>query len=223
MTLETPFQIEQTWGSSQAVLKGVMEGLKPKRVVECGCGNFSTPLLCPVESLITIEHDMKWAQEISLKFPDSASHQYLIHPIAMTKNGTAHADVHSYTLQNTFRFYKIVARRIGQIDFLLVDTFRCARVIAATHLSPQADVIMLHDVRPSSREYYQYHKLDKLFEKWYRYEHRPKGNVCKGHFIPWTALYSRKPLNLALLQPAIKKESLRLWKQEVGLEEINGS
>jgi len=45
MTLENAWQVEQTWGSHQPVLKAVLEVLKPFSVVECGCGNYSTPLL----------------------------------------------------------------------------------------------------------------------------------------------------------------------------------
>ncbi len=225
MTLETPWQIEQTWGSNQAVLKGVLSGLRPAKVVECGCGNFSTPLLRSspyVQELISIEHDQRWFREVSRRWPSDLRHRYIPSPLPGINNGRDASQIQAEVLRGIRRFYRTVAREIGEADFLLVDTYRCARVPAALSLAPRSSVVMLHDVRPHSRDYYQYHRLDATFQGWRRYEHRPKGSINRVHLIPWTALYSKEELNLDLLQPAIREESQRLWDQSVGLEEIHG-
>jgi len=223
MSLDTPWQIEQTWGSNQAVLKGVVEGLHPHSALECGCGYFSTPILRGgVPLLMTIEHDRAWVKKIQKDFPPSDSHWYYSLEFPGLVNGTAHADVASDIKQHLDRFYREAFLDYAPYGFVLIDTFRCARVSAALALAPRTGLMMLHDVRPSSRDFYRYHELDETFKDWHRYEHRPQGMINKAHIIPWTALYSREPLDLDALQGPIIKESERLWDQSVGLEEIHG-
>jgi len=224
MSLDTPWQIEQTWGSNQPVLKGITEILKPKFGIECGCGFFSTPILCEnVGNLLTVEHDRNWVKKVQMKYPPTSDHQYTIQTLEGASNGASHEKIGKDTFKVIDAFYSGIIKPYRYINFLLIDTFRCARVPAAKILAPIAEVVVIHDVRPCSREYYQYNRLDKMFEDWIRYEHRPKGMINKKHIIPWTAVYSREPLELDKINPIIKKDSKRLWDQSVGLEIIDGS
>ena len=223
MVLENAWQIEQTWGSNQPVLKGVMEILKPKTVVECGCGKFSTPILRNCDKLITIEHDKKWAKMIQKIYPPSAKHEYFTHGIPNTKNGTDMLDVPVELLQTVTGFYIELSDKIGPIDFLLIDTYRCARVIAAQELSLNASMVMLHDVRPKSRKYYRYHQLDEIFEGWHHYQLKPTGRINKKHIIAWSSLYSKYAISLKNINQVVGLDSKRLWNQSVGLEEVNGA
>lgn len=223
MSLNTPWQIEQTWGSSQAVLRGVAEAIKPHSAVECGCGNFSTPLLrLGASRLLTVEHDRPWSKRIQRDYPPCNTHYYVDLPLPGIRNGTPHADVPPGTLEYLANAYEHLAADVKACGFVLIDTFRCARVIAAKALARCTPLMMLHDVRPESREYYRYHDLDGMLGEWHRYEHRPVGKINKAHIIPWTALYSREPLDLEPLQGPIRRESERLWRQSIGLEEIHG-
>jgi len=221
MSLDTAWQIEQTWGSNQAVLKAVVAGLHPVTAIECGCGNYSTPILAAgVDYLHSIEHDRRWAREVQKRFPESKTHRYSVLPLQGIRNGTPHDEVPIQEHEQITRFYESLVCEIH--DFVLVDTFRCARVAAALALAKSTPLLMLHDVEPRSRDYYNYHAFDAALAGWHRYEHRPQGFVNKVHQIPWTALYSREPLDLALLQPTVIGESIRLWGQSVCLEEIRG-
>jgi len=221
VSLDNAWQIEQTWGSNQPVLRGVVEGLHPVTAVECGCGNYSTPILTAgVDMLVSVEHDRRWAREVESRFPSSATHLYLLHPLNGIKNGTPHAEVPPAVLNSLYAFYS--GSFADTYDFILIDTFRCARVAAALALMERTPLLMLHDVEPKSREYYGFYELDAPLSSWHRYEHRPQGFVNRVHKIPWTALYSREPLDLSLLQPAVIAESQRLWGLDVGLVEIDG-
>jgi len=221
MVLETDWQVEQTWGGNQPVLKGVTEIIKPEYGIECGCGFFSTPILCKnIKNLVTLEHDNKWVKKVQKEFPSDEDHQYFVQPLNNVFNATSIEDIALTTINEINSFYEAIISFKQPINFLLIDTFRCARVPAALKLAPLAEIVVLHDVRPSSREYYQYHKLDEMFKDWIRYEHRPKGFINKEHIIPWTAVYSRETLNLNEINTIVKKDSERLWNQSVGLEEI---
>ena len=222
MTLLTPWEIEQTWGSHQPLLRGVLEVLRPLSAVECGCGNFSTPLLrSRVPELVTVEHDARWAEATRKKFPETPAHRWILHPIP-ARNGTDPAAMPEDDLRLLQEFYSGLAKSLPPYGFLFVDTYRCARVPAALALAPQADVVLLHDAEPSSRDFYRYHLLDAMWRGWHRYEHRPEGRVARTHALPWTALYSREPLPLEAMQAPIVRESMRLWGQEVRLERIDG-
>jgi len=223
MSLDTPWQIEQTWGSNQAVIKGVMEGIRPTSILECGCGYFSTPLLRQGPGLLmTIEHDKVWSKKIQKDFPPSVTHLYDTLELSGIRNGTPHDELTGFMKRSINCFYTTTFLTHPTFEFVLIDTYRCARVSAALALAPRTGLMMLHDVRPSSRDFYQYYRLDETFKDWYRYEHRPEGMINRAHIIPWTALYSREPLDLDALQEPIIKESERLWGQSVGLEEIRG-
>lgn len=221
MSLDTPWQIEQTWGSNQPVLKGITETLKLETGIECGCGYFSTPILTKnIGRLITVEHDSKWVKKVQKDFPQSETHNYIIKALHKARNGVSIHDMPVSTLKILNSFYEGIISPDEKVDFLLVDTFRCARVPAALHLAPKSNVAVIHDVREHSRDYYEYHKLDDMFNNWIHYEHRPTGSINKKHKIPWTAVYTHSPIDLEKINPIIKKDSMRLWNQSVGLEEI---
>ena len=221
MTLDTPWQIEQTWGSNQAVLKGVVQVLQPGSAIECGCGNYSTPILRDgVPHLLTLEHDAAWLKKVMKLYPPVDAHSYGQLALPGVRNWTDRSEVAEGVLKAIERFY--VSVPLESSAFVLIDTYRCARAIAAKVLMERTGLMMLHDVRPSSRDYYHYHDLDEPLADWHRYEHRPEGMINVSHAIPWTALYSREPLDLEALNVPIVEESKRLWNLDVGLEEING-
>jgi hypothetical protein len=223
MSLDTAWQVEQTWGSNQPALKGVVNGVTPRRALECGCGNYSTPLLrngC--ESLCTVEHDATWMHEVQKNMPETATHEYRHLHLPGVKNGTARSDVSPDVLISIDTFYRHIVAGDGFWNFILIDTFRSVRVLAAAILLDHTDLLMLHDVEPKSRDFYGYHALDADLAGWHRYEHRPLGFINSVHQIPWTALYSREPLDLDAMQPHVIADSERLWGLSVGLEEIRG-
>ena len=224
MSLVNEWQIAQTWGGCTAVLKGIMGGIQPQRIVECGCGVYSTPILRnPSGHLLSIEHDQHWIKKIQKRFPPDTFHEYSVFPLSGINNGKDPKTIEPKILQSLRDFYNQLAENWKPFDFLMVDTYRCARVPAALALASKAKYVMLHDTRPYSRDYYEYHKLNNMFKDWFRYEHRPEGKINKIHLIPWTTLYSREPLELKNLQPFVIEESLRLWNMETPLELMHGS
>ena len=221
MSLDTAWQVEQTWGSNQPVLTGVVSGLRPRTAIECGCGNFSTPILVAgAPYVMSIEHDRRWAREMQKTLPATAGHEYEVFPLDGITNGTPAPEIQPKLLEAIVAYYSWTFTR--EYDFALIDTFRCARVAAARVLMRRTQILMLHDVEPKSRDFYDYHALDADLAGWHRYEHRPMGFINSVHQIPWTALYSREPLDLDAMQPHVIADSERLWGLSVGLEEIRG-
>jgi len=122
MTLENTWQVEQTWGSHQPILKAVLEVLKPSSVVECGCGNYSTPLLrSSVSQLLTLEHDVSWAHRIMKDFPEEHNkHHWKIYNIS-GHNETPVKEIPLKEVQRIRIFYEAVEKEAKSFD-LLVET-----------------------------------------------------------------------------------------------------
>jgi len=224
MTLSTKKEIEQTWGSHKPVLYAIAEVMKPERVIECGCGEYSTPILhdC-AEQLHSIEHDVAWARKMQKKFPATEKHQWTIHPFGSCHNGIRRPDLTPEELAKVDHWYE-EELKIAHVDFLFVDTFACARVPAFINLSPFADLVVLHDLEPNSPEFYCYELLEDAMVGWYHYRFAPEGYIAKVHRIPWTDIFSYRPLPLELLQRVVDCHAKKLWGFTVELEEVeNGS
>ncbi len=211
MTLSTEKEIEQTWGSHQPVLKAVMEVLKPQTIVECGCGDYSTPILRNTESLLTIEHDAKWADKMRKKYPEQNNHRWLVYPLPVTLP-ERRPNISKENLKVVDSFYQDF--KSGPFDFLFVDTFTSARVPAMIHLSKFAQIVVLHDLEPNSPEFYCYEEIESVMDRWFRYRFAPEGWIAEKHRIPWTDIFSRDPLPISYLtkmQKVIDREAKQLW------------
>lgn len=220
MSLDTEEHVRQTWGSHIPVLQAIMEIIKPKNVIECGCGRYSTPIISHhADSIVTIEHDPVWGKEVKKDFEGVDKHGWIVYPFAGVSNSTRRPDVGETALANIDHFYETL--RPSHIDFLFVDTFTCARVPAMLHLSEYADLILLHDLEGGSPEHYNYELLGDTFDEWHRYRHAPEGFVNKTHQIPWTDLFSREPLDVERLNRTVKQASLWLFGTYAELEEID--
>jgi hypothetical protein len=224
MTLSTDWEVEQTWGSHQPLLQAVLEVLKPNSALECGCGNFSTPRLhSHVKELITVEHDQPWAQKIMKRFPhDPPLHSWVVHPIS-ANNSTPIEDMDQGAVKGLVKFYQDLAKQIKSVDLLFVDTYRCARVIAVEALLPKARWIILHDLEPASIPWYGWDHLEPRMsvKGMFCYYHRPEGKIAQTHQIPWTFLFTKGCLSeeqFSQMNVVVKRESFRLWTQEVGLD-----
>ena len=219
--LRTPWHVEQTWGSNQAVLKGVLETAHVDTAIECGCGNYSTPLLrAYVRQLVTIEHDTRWAERVQDDYPPSPRHSWLLRPLIGVKNPTPASELSVGTVAGIDSMYAIISQGLPSYDLLFVDTYRAARCAAIRNLLPKAQMLVLHDVEESSYEYYQFQEIMPLLEDWHAYEHRPTGKKVNGHIIPWTALYTRTPFDLDSANAFVRQESQRLWGLDAVLEEV---
>jgi len=216
MTLDTPEQIEQTWGGHQPVLKAVLEVIRPRSAVECGCGMFSTPYLQTVPALHTIEHDPRWAAKFCRLYSPPPHHQWTIH-LFNAKNSTCIRELPPGEYQTICKWYTSLAARQPPFDFLFVDTLLSCRVPAAETLGCKAQLILIHDLEPPGPEVYEWPRLRTFLKDWCHYIHRPMGRVNKVHQIPWTGLYSREPLNLDALNDVVRRESKELWGLDVGL------
>jgi len=219
MGLTKKWDIERTWGSHQALLKAVLEVLKPESAVECGCGNYSTPHLRSVPHLTTIEHDPRWATQIRHHYSPSESHQWLVQQF-QAKNQTRISELPPGEFDKMNFYYKTIAGGLGHHNLLFVDTFTACRVPAVLHLGDLAEQIIIHDLEPPGPEVYEWERLDDFLSQWNSYIHKPLGHVGHGHQIPWTGLYSKTPLPLDQLNEAMKPESERLWNNFTPLKEI---
>ena len=117
------------------------------------------------------------------------------------------------------KWYMSVADKEEGHDLLFVDTFTCCRVPAVLYLGPQAKWIIIHDLEPPGPEVYQWALLDDFLRPWRKYLLKPEGVVGAGYPIPWTGLFSRKPLDVEALNDVVAIEALRLWGREARLEE----
>ena len=222
MVLSTEREIQQTWGSHQPVLKAVLEVLRPRSAVECGCGIFSTPFLQTVPAIHTIEHAPGWAARMCTRYAPPPHHRWTIHRFGSFKNSTKFEDVTKEEYQQVCKWYTNLAAREQQFDFLFVDTFTICRVPATETLGPKAQVILIHDVEPASRDHFEWPRLETFLEGWRKYIHKPDGVVAKRHQIPWTGLYSRNLLDLDGLNKVVRRESMALWGLDAGLEHQGG-
>lgn len=222
MTLSTKEEIAQTWGSHQPVLKAVLQVLKPRRAIECGCGDFSTPhFQSYVPNLLTIEHDPRWADVVMSRYKPWRAHKWLVKSFQAT-NSTGIDDLPAGEWEKILAYYKNQGQTLTACDFLFVDTLRSARVPAVLGLSCLTPVLLLHDLEHTSPAFYQYERLTEHLEGWHCCMLRPSGKIAKTHRIAWTALYSRDVLDLDALNIVVRKESQKLWGKDFGLELING-
>lgn len=219
MGLTDKWEIEQTWGSHQAVLKAVLEVLQPQSAVECGSGNFSTPYLQAVPQLHTIEHDKRWADKVRKEYPSPAGHRWTVKTFK-AKNPTRIDELPPGEFRAMFAFYIRTAEEESPFDLLFVDTFTSCRVPSVSTLGAKARWIIIHDLEPPGPEVYQWPLLRAFLEPWNKYIHKPLGNVGNGHQIPWTGICSRDPLPLERLNEVVVRESQRLWGKDTALEEV---
>ncbi|MHA1344998.1 MAG: hypothetical protein ACTSO3_01225 [Candidatus Heimdallarchaeaceae archaeon] len=225
MSLDTPWQIEQTWGSHQAVLKAVLKVLKPQTAIECGSGYFSTPLLLEyVQNLITIEHNQSWANKIQKDHPVNSKHTWIVQSFPNVKNWTSIEEVKPAHRKLLKILYEKLAKDLSPCDFLFMDTFRAARVPATKQLLSKANMLLLHDVEGPSYDYYQFNEIQEILKGWFRYEHRPDNiRINKKHMVPWTALYTRERIDLEKVNEEVIIESKRLWNEPIIMKEIHGA
>lgn len=216
MGLVDSWDIERTWGSHQAVLKAVVETLQPESAVECGCGNYSTPILSKLNYLHTFEHDVTWANRMQKRFP---SHNWTVKRIRAS-NPTRISELPENEFVHICALYADWAKKENSFDLLFVDTFTCCRVPAIACFGLKAKWIISHDHEPPGDEVYQWPMLDPFFAPWFKYSHRPEGMVAGKHQIPWTNLYSREELDLEEINKYLLPESRRLWDMDTEMEVI---
>lgn len=224
MSLDTEEQVRQTWGSHIPVLMAVMKNYPPKTVLECGCGNYSTPIVQMSPNVLTIEHDCKWADEVKTKYPskEGFTHNFIVYPVP-AYNHTQRSQMNPDMLKNFDNLYVDWARNFQKtkrsFDLLFVDTFSAARVPAVLAFRKFAQMFIIHDVEPGSWEYYDWHLIEPC-EGFHCYLFRPEGYINTHHRIPWTRLYSRQELDVQLLQKTIDEEAMKLWAFSSPLEKI---
>lgn len=212
MTLDTEKEIEQTWGSHKPFLAGVLDVLYPRKVVECGCGNYSTPIIEHyAESIVTIEHDRNWANQIIRKYADHDEHYWEVETFPKVHNGVRREDVAPETLKKIDAYY--ASLEIDNHDFLFVDTFTCARVPAILNLSKRTKMMMIHDWEDTSPWHYNYELIEDAIRGWYRYRFAPPGVIAQSHKIPWTDLFTRFSIDgqMERLQEVVDYHAKILW------------
>jgi len=219
MGLTKKWDIERTWGSHQALLKSVLKVLKPQSAVECGCGNYSTPFLREVPHLITIEHDLKWAEQMNC-LNSGENHQWWLKAFN-AKNPTRINELPEGEFEEMEKYYKSCVEKIKPFDLLFVDTFTACRVPAVLSLGQLSQHIIIHDMESPGPEVYEWDRLADFLSGWNKVIHKPLGHVGHGHQIPWTGFYSTEPIPLAELNEGMKEESKRLWDDFTPLVETN--
>ena len=204
MSLVHEEDIRKVWGSHIPLLTAVLEILKPNTAVECGCGNYSTPLLASFckNELTSIEHDCKWGKRMKKEFPEV---HFILDEIPLCERRF----LKKGQLEDIELLYKNYAAGFSPFDLLFVDTVACGRVPAFNALKHRAKWIVVHDTDPQSHLHYNYDLLDT--KGMFHYLLKPDGNV-NGHKLEWTSLYTHKKLvDLALLEKVVNRESLKLW------------
>jgi len=203
MSLIKDEDIKKVWGSHLPLLKAVMEVLKPKTAVECGSGNYSTPILSAGcgPGFTSIEHDPAWANRMRRAWPDV---RILCDEIPLCERRYLKRG----QLEQVEVLYATYAAMMTSFDLLFVDTVACARVPAFNSLGPLAAWIIVHDTGAGSWEHYNYNLLNA--QGLAHYQLCPAGNV-NGHGIEWTSLYSRKPVPYDALRAVIDTEAWALW------------
>ncbi len=199
--LKKPEDIRKVWGSHIPLTSAVLEVLKPKTAVECGCGNYSTPLLAEACDLISIEHDLKWGNKICKQFPKV---EFIMDTIPLVERRFLKRG----KLEKIEALYSSYVPRLNPFDLLFVDTVACARVVAFNALKNLAQWIIVHDTDPASCDHYNYDLLNE--EGFFHYRLMPDGTV-NGHKIEWTSLYTRELISSVLLKEAIDKYAIELW------------
>ena len=205
MALVTYDNIKKVWGSHIPLTNAAMEILKPESVIECGCGNFSTPILSAAKRHTVIEHNLEWANHCLNRWPDA---DYKLQPVFET----GHNDASREELNQILDWYAEWAVTLDPVDLLFVDTVTKCRVPAFDMLAPQAEVIILHDTDPDSWQHYGFNAL--YTGGLHHYQLQPLGKV-NGHKIEWTSLFSRKRLCLGDWEVKIKPPAAGLWGPDV--------
>ncbi len=218
MAIESPWDFERVLGSHQAVLSGIINVLNPKSGIECGGGDHSTPLLrASLDCLITIEHNVKWWEELKEKYPENTNHEWIFRPFWGITDHTRLCDISDEDKRIVEACYKELGGFLPPCDLMLDDTHLCARLPAIRYLHPKVRMIIVHDMCPQFRTWYGYQYIKDILTGWYCYMHKPVGKIGGTHPIPWTGLYSRDPLPVDEMDVFVKEESMRLWEQPVGL------
>jgi hypothetical protein len=216
MALNTPHELAQTWGGHQPILKALMQHLEPNIVVECGCGNFSTPICQEAIFCLSVEHDPKWAESVRSSFGkrgDSSCRAWFVHEISGAYNGTKLDELTPAQKHAIDRCYARIADDFTDIDLLFVDTFTAARPAALIHLGPLAQVIVLHDTEYTSPAHYRYGLADDVLREMHHYSYRPEGQTAEGHRYTWTDVFSREPLDAIRLASEASANAIALWGQ----------
>lgn len=219
MSLDTLEHVRRTWGSHMPFLASVVLVQKPRSIIECGCGDFSTPIVQMAQKLITIEHDIRWAHRTAKNYKKHHSqHQWIEHEFTGITNATRRSEAKSRDLDAVDIFYhEILASLPKKVGFVFVDTFTAARVPAVNNLSKLTDMLMLHDLEGTSPQHYDYHLLK--MKGWARYRFAPQGPKVNGqHEIPSTDLFTRAPIDTEPFMPILKRESEALWGPSVGVQ-----
>lgn len=222
MSLNTEREIHQTWGSHQPLLRALVEVVPLRHAVECGCGNYSTPILRDLPELLSIEHDAAWAATVGRGMVHSSAHRWLVQEFSGVNNGTPLEDLTNDNLRALMEFYRRVSREISNTDLLFVDSFRVARTLAVAELSPKARMVLLHDMEPPSPDWYGYGPAEEILKAQgrVRYLFKPSAPpVNQAHQVPWTAIYSKDPLPIEKILEVSHPASMSLWGHPASLEE----
>lgn len=215
-------EIEQIWGSHKPLLKAVMKVLQPLIAVECGCGEYSTPIIKQANHLLTIEHDHVWAKKCVEAYPSeqsaSRSHKWIVQKFR-AQNPMRIADLPDGEYDIIVDFYKETAMGMGFFDLLFVDTFACCRVPAVLALAPKAKWMIIHDLEPPGLEVYEWGRLDKFLRPWTKVILKPPG-IVRHSPIPWTMLCVKGSIPVNELNEVILPEGRELWDVDCELEEL---
>lgn len=223
MGMTDPRHIEQTWGSHMPFLTAMMETLVPTYAVECGCGEYSTPIIEKyAKSFLTIEHDAGWAKKVQKRTRSNQFHFWEVASFGGVHNSTRRCELTGSQLIDIERWYKAQTWAMN-IPFLFIDTFTACRVPAMQNFSKYANIVMMHDMEGNSPIHYDFPLIGDLMDDWHRYRLAPEGKIDGQYQIPWTDVWSREPLRLEPLQRIVRREADKLWGPiKAEIEEITG-
>ena len=130
------------YASHLPVLEKALEVFKPKRILEHGCGYYSTPLFARVGVVHSTEHDLPWINKVN-KIPDFPRENW---QIVSTNTDILSLDVSGY-------------------DLVFVDGAREGRVPSIEHaINNRVKVIIYHDANLPT--FYGYDRL--IIPPWYQ-------------------------------------------------------
>jgi len=201
MVLKTEEDIKKVWGSHLPLVQAVIEVFQPQSAVECGCGNYSTPVLSKIKKLISIEHDIKWGKKIAKQYPDV---EFIMDEIPLVERRFLKPG----KLEEIEQLYESYAKGLAHFDLLFVDTVACGRVVSFNALRHLAQWIIVHDSDPASCLHYNYNLLNTT--GLFHYRLMPEGNV-NGHKLEWTSFFTREPIAIKKLKKVIDKYAEELW------------